>query len=467
MKKKYILSLVVIGLMLALTLTIGTGYGLWVSTRDKNELSSTTLGCFQIYYQEDKGIDKDIIEMKNIEPLTVEEGLETSPYTLTIKNTCNVDKELQVRLNVLKDTSVDLKALTLEATGYISQDTSLYNNLQLTKSEMPDVVQSRLIGIVNVKPDEIVRTNVKLWFDERKTPKIDKSKILKAQFEFIDSESSVKAKFYELLLTDKVKIEAKKAPNFANQSTGADGLYVTNSDTGKTYYYRGVVNNNYVSFGNFLWRIIRINEDGTIRLIANKSVAYTNFNDLRSRQKDFAGYSYLWYRNAANSIAKDTLENWYNTNITAKSLDKYLTASNYCNDTGYQTTNYHTYFNGYKRLSTDNAPSLICPTTNADFGGVYNAKVGLITADEVVLAGGAYNKNNMNYYLYNEESFYTLTPYDFYQGTPTLYAVDNTGTLTTSPVNKELGLRPVITLKSDITVTGSGTIDNPYIIDME
>ena len=236
MKKKYILSLVVIGLMLALTLTIGTGYGLWVSTRDKNELSSTTLGCFQIYYQEDKGIDKDIIEMKNIEPLTVEEGLETSPYTLTIKNTCNVDKELQVRLNVLKDTSVDLKALTLEATGYISQDTSLYNNLQLTKSEMPDVVQSRLIGIVNVKPDEIVRTNVKLWFDERKTPKIDKSKILKAQFEFIDSESSVKAKFYELLLTDKVKIEAKKAPNFANQSTGADGLYVTNSDTGKTYY---------------------------------------------------------------------------------------------------------------------------------------------------------------------------------------------------------------------------------------
>lgn len=34
-----------------------------------------------------------------------------------------------------------------------------------------------------------------------------------------------------------------------------------------TYYYRGSVQNNWVSFGGFLWRVVRINGDGTIRMI--------------------------------------------------------------------------------------------------------------------------------------------------------------------------------------------------------
>ena len=67
MKKKYIICLVVIGLMLAVTLSMGTGYGLWVSTNNQDELSSTTIGCFKIYFQDSK---KNVIEMKNITPVT-------------------------------------------------------------------------------------------------------------------------------------------------------------------------------------------------------------------------------------------------------------------------------------------------------------------------------------------------------------------------------------------------------------
>ena len=45
------------------------------------------------------------------------------------------------------------------------------------------------------------------------------------------------------------------------------GLYKTVDDYGDTYYYRGKVDNNYVSFAGFIWRIVRINGDGSIRLI--------------------------------------------------------------------------------------------------------------------------------------------------------------------------------------------------------
>ena len=45
------------------------------------------------------------------------------------------------------------------------------------------------------------------------------------------------------------------------------GLYVGTDDYGATYYYRGNVNNNYVYFAGYYWRIIRQNGDGSIRLL--------------------------------------------------------------------------------------------------------------------------------------------------------------------------------------------------------
>ena len=52
-----------------------------------------------------------------------------------------------------------------------------------------------------------------------------------------------------------------------DSSLSNPGLYKDEDDYGNTYYYRGDVRNNWVSFGGFMWRIIRINGDGSIRMI--------------------------------------------------------------------------------------------------------------------------------------------------------------------------------------------------------
>ena len=60
---------------------------------------------------------------------------------------------------------------------------------------------------------------------------------------------------------------------------GEDDYTTYESSTAKdnfTYYYRGDVQNNWVSFGNFLWRIIRINGDGSIRMIYSGLKSATN-----------------------------------------------------------------------------------------------------------------------------------------------------------------------------------------------
>ena len=55
--------------------------------------------------------------------------------------------------------------------------------------------------------------------------------------------------------------------NNTEASSTRSGLYVAEDDDGMSYYYRGIINNNWIEFGGFYWRIVRINGDGSIRLI--------------------------------------------------------------------------------------------------------------------------------------------------------------------------------------------------------
>ena len=78
------------------------------------------------------------------------------------------------------------------------------------------------------------------------------------------------------------------------------------------------------------------------------------------------------------------------------------------NDTGGTGTTY-TYYGADYRLFTNKNPSYDCPDEENDLytvagSGIGNEAltypVGLITADEVLYAGGVWNISNNNYYLY-------------------------------------------------------------------
>ena len=79
------------------------------------------------------------------------------------------------------------------------------------------------------------------------------------------------------------------------------GLYATEDNYGTSYYYRGAVDNNYVSYAGFIWKIVRINGDGSIRLIYNGNstsstgvdtgIAATYFSDVID-DPTYVGYMY-------------------------------------------------------------------------------------------------------------------------------------------------------------------------------
>ncbi|MDD6244564.1 MAG: hypothetical protein PUB03_02750, partial [bacterium] len=96
--------------------------------------------------------------------------------------------------------------------------------------------------------------------------------------------------------------------------------------------------------------------------------------------------------------------------------------------------------------------------------------VSLITADEVAMAGGVYNTANSNYYLYNGQYFWTLSPSYFssyYSLAYVWYVLPSGGLLDWIYVSSSFGARPVINLKADTLITkGDGTALNPYVVSI-
>ena len=123
----------------------------------------------------------------------------------------------------------------------------------------------------------------------------------------------------------KTSIKAKGTPDFtkiAPNDSETDGLYMAEDDEGESYYYRGAVKNNYVSFAGFIWRIIRRNGDGSVRMIySGKSTSDTGdsvmigSSQFNSKYWDptYVGYKY----NESFSLHENngtTGYNWFTNN---------------------------------------------------------------------------------------------------------------------------------------------------------
>lgn len=293
---------------------------------------------------------------------------------------------------------------------------------------------------------------------------------------------------------------SEETPNFTKTSIedGTNGIYSAEDDLGTSYYFRGNVTNNYVKFANYYWRIIRINGDGTIRMIYAGTSAHANgYNDssannmsigtsaFNSSNNDntYVGYMYgtkgastyaNTHSNTTNSTIKTELDSWYDTNIVNTGNEKYIADAIYCNDrslsSGTGTRKTKTTYTAQTRMS-NGKPTLKCANNSDKFtksttigNGKLTKMMGLITSDEVMYAGEKYGVTNKEYYLYSGKYYWTMTPYSYSIGVARAGSVNGYGSLSYFRVNDDFPVRPVVSLKSDAISGGSGTAESPFFV---
>ncbi len=304
----------------------------------------------------------------------------------------------------------------------------------------------------------------------------------------------------------------------SNKNTTEALLASTEDDYGTSYYFRGAVKNNYVQFANKCWRIVRVNGDGSIKLVLHNDNTSSSSSPCAASNNSttaaFARYSGSTYNTAFNSSYNDNayvgfmygtagssdyasthantnksdilknLETWYTNNLT--SYESKLADTIWCNDKstvsgglGYGTN--ATDYGAYNRLASTKQPTLKCPNDNnggklskftvddtKNGNGNLTYKIGLLTADEIAFAGSiAYTYNRSTYLQENTGTiwWWSLSPYRFGGGGALVWVVYS-GYLGNDGVDDDYrGLRPVISLISSTNVTGDGTSENPYVVE--
>ena len=278
------------------------------------------------------------------------------------------------------------------------------------------------------------------------------------------------------------------------------GLYQGTDDYGTTYFYRGNVKNNIVKFAGFYWQIVRINGDGSIRLIydgteknatgGKQTIGNSQFN-ANYNDPAYVGYMYgnpdgttfdEVHNNTNNSTIKTAVDNWYKTNIADKGYSSYVSnAVGFCGDRtlasgdGVSTTQY-SYFGAYQRFQKK-SPQFTCPnkerdlytTTDSSIGNkVLTYPVGLVTYDELVFSGMDYDHVNKLAWSYSTQHYWTLSPSFFLatSGYAREWDLNSAGGLRPwGWIHDTFGARPVINLKSDTLITGGiGTSSDPFVV---
>lgn len=296
-------------------------------------------------------------------------------------------------------------------------------------------------------------------------------------------------------------IEEAPLDTFNNINTlEENNLYKTVDNHGYSYYFRGTKNylNNNLIFAGMKWKIVRINGDETIRLIyegkclddicltLNEEIINSAFNKNNDDNK-YLGYMYgplsdtreNAVKNELNSTIKVALDTWYENNFLENDYEPFIVNTMFCNDrrllseiseeeTGLGFGTENTIYAANYRLVTNKNPNLKCPSVNDQFllsdeNLLIKYPIGLLNADEASFAGLVYNLDNSTNYLKTDYPWWTLSPDSFSDKASTFY-VSATGSLVNNDVSNIAGLRPVINIKDDVKVRGTGSINDPYII---
>ncbi len=326
---------------------------------------------------------------------------------------------------------------------------------------------------------------------------------------------------------DKLKLVR---PASDSQGNG-NGLFYISDDTltdenndGKSnriYFFRGSVENNHLIYASMCFRILRTNEDGSLRIVfdgytnddkckdlahkPNVSVGTVSFSNNETvslvDEQDGRIPSYDEVNTHSNVI--DVLNDWYVTNIIEEDYT-YAVSKNtiFCNNkTNFKHTSDMTYYhakgimpvyksntniNPYNPDTLINYFSLTCSEQNDRYtvtDRTLSYPVGLLTADEVLLAGGyltdtddmylggihaGLNYVNRKFYLFTSgKTFWTSSPFSTSTSNVNkVVAVNgNNGVMQGKHVTETAEVIPVISLNGNIRIiTGNGTADNPYIV---
>ena len=495
-KKNKILK--VLGLVGLFVLVFGLSYALFRITLTGNKKTRIKTASFnlELLDENNNSIEKNSnnqyeneINIDNAVPISDEEGTAQEGFTFKLKNSGNIGANYTIYLDNGELGSGEER---------ISDSYVKYSLIKNDSIDYPEPLtylgtsSVRKLDMGLIKAGETNEYTLKVWIDEEAG--IEASNKVFDGVLRVEGEQQTKGfknnTFAKQIYEDNEILEIEDVPN-GLKNDEVHGLYkYTDDDNTTTYAFRGTDVNNYVTLAGETWRIIRIQEDGTVKLIKENLLNFISskneilrdgyagveYNDVRSNEEN--GYNkYL------NSNLERYTNEWYDA--VMKTYGSKITVNEYCSDTYENTENslnqlfvqnfglspargFLSRGDTTKFLQTGNArDATIRPSVSCRIGDKVYRKAALVTADEYILSGGGVtpDMSATPSYLNKDGYFWTMSPAG-YSKNAVSYAVYYFNSISFITVDTPIFVRPVISLKSNVTVSsGNGTQETPYVIE--
>ena len=442
--KKNRLILAIITISLVGLIGIGMSYAYWRSTVIQDKTNVGASKCFSI----ELANQANEINLTNAYPITDAEGRKLTPYTFTLKNTCSMSAKYNLNMEMLSGTTLNSSYVAVLVNNNDIRLLSSYND---ATTVIDGSTESRTLDIGLLEGNSSKDYSISLWIDEDVTLEDDiLNKVFKSKI-IIDAIATEKSALDVAVDVARDKIIATvdttgKCPTINSDGTVAvseeestDGYLCTAPDVyGTSYYYRGNVTNNYVKFGKWAddaptvvhgyysetsdgyreydsmeacqnassyntnctvvkeknapmyWRIIRINGDGTVRVIYDGTSAHTNGEHSTDRQIGVSAFNDYWKKDNVQENSPVFVDNagvgymYGNADTIVEGAEYYHTISFKNTDTYYIAKEY-TFDESTRKFTLKNPIAVLGSAMTSDYVGYYTfASTNANTSNSVV-----------------------------------------------------------------------------------
>ena len=333
-------NIIIIVIVLLLILGIGFSYAWWRYTVIQDKTNVGVSKCFSL----ELANQANEINLTNMHPITDEEGRKLTPYTFTLKNICSVSAKYNLNMEMLEGTTMNSNYLAVLVNN---KDIKLLSSYNTATTVIAGSTESRTLDTGILAPNGSKDYSISLWMDKSVTLSDDaQNKIFKSKVvvDAVATETAMDKIIASVDTTGKCPTINSDGTVNVTKEEATDGYVCSASDVyGTSYYYRGNVTNNYVKFGNWssdtptivrgsysdtnnssykeyssleecqsassynknctvvaeknapmYWRIMRINGDGTVRVIYDGTEAHANGESSTDRQIGESEFNYYW-----------------------------------------------------------------------------------------------------------------------------------------------------------------------------
>ena len=422
-------NIIITVIVLLLILGIGFSYAWWRYTVIQDKTNVGVSNCFKL----ELANQANEINLINMYPITDEEGRKLTPYTFTLKNTCSVSAKYSLNMEMLEGTTLNSNYLAVLVNN---KDIKLLSSYNTATTVIAGSTESRTLDTGVLQANSSKDYSISIWMDKSVTLSDDaQNKVFKSKVVIDAVATDMNAADFAMEKIIASVDTTGKCPTINSDGTvnvtsaeATDGYVCSASDAyGTSYYYRGTVENNYLKFGSWAsalvygyreesstsynykeydsieacqnansynknctvireknapmyWRIIRINGDGTVRVIYDGTSAHNNGEDSTDRQIDEPVFNEYWKKDNVQEATESYVSSdnasvgyMYGNRDAIVEATSYSGTTDFANTSTYYIAKEYTFDESTRLFTLKDPIAVLGSNLTSDYIGYYYA----------------------------------------------------------------------------------------------